>query len=409
MSSATAPMAVTGLHTSIPPQTTKISHDEWIARARQIGPLIRAEALNTEQGNTLSPASIAAMRDTGLFWAAVPVEVGGFGCRLVTAIQIMEEVAFADGSSGWSLMANKLATAVAGAFAGDDAVQEIFGGSELPILAGMFGPGGKVEAVDGGYRGSGKFSFGSGCGHADWIGGGMFLMENGANKLLPNGAPQVRVCFVPRDKVVFTGNWDVTGLSGTGSFDYEITDQFVPSDFTMERTELKPQRGGPVFDLGLQAFGCAGHAAMALGIARRALQEIALISTSKKRVASSLLISESPIFRYGFSEYEANYQAMRAYVLKVFDDAERLAESGQPVPAKERQRLRQATAWSHNTAADIVDFCHLWGGSASIRKPTALGRCLQDMHVATQHIFVDQHILADVAPTLLEHWAGLDA
>lgn len=404
-----APAAETGLQTPVPPQTTKISHDEWVARARQIAPLIRAEALNTEQGNTLSPASIAAMRDTELFWAAVPVEVGGHGCRLVTAIEIMAEVAFADGSSGWSLMANKLATAVAGAFVGDDAAHEIFGGSERPILAGMFGPGGNTQAIDGGYRGSGKYSFGSGCGHANWMGGGMFLMEDGVKKLLPNGVPQVRICFVPRDKVIFTGNWDVTGLSGTGSFDYEIPDQFVPEAFTMERTELTPQRGGATFDLGLQAFGCAGHSAIALGIARRALQEIALISTSKKRTASPSLISESPIFRHGFSVQEANYQAMRAYVLNVFDDAERLAESGQPVPAEARQRLRQAAAWSHNMAADIVDFCHLWGGSASIRKPTALGRCMQDMHVATQHIFVDQHNLADVAPALLEHWAGPDA
>src|SRR3546814_9503267 len=72
---------------------------------------------------------------------------------------------------------------------------------------------------------------------ATWMGGGMFVTENGAPKLLPSGLPEVRICFVPREKVVFRGNWDVMGLSGTGSYDYELPDQFIPHDFTMERSE----------------------------------------------------------------------------------------------------------------------------------------------------------------------------
>src|SRR3546814_2657649 len=76
---------------------------------------------------------------------------------------------------------------------------------------------------------------------ATWMGGGMFVTENGAPKLLPSGLPEVRICFVPREKVVFRGNWDVMGLSGTGSYDYELPDQFIPHDFTMERSELTPR------------------------------------------------------------------------------------------------------------------------------------------------------------------------
>src|SRR3546814_316476 len=152
MISATAPLVVDdpkATH-SIPSRDMDSIREILMARARQIAPIIRAEALNTEEGGTLSPAAVAALRDTELFWATVPREVGGFGCDLVTAIEIMEEVSYADGSSGWSLMANKLATSIAAAFAGDDAIDAIFGKVERPILAGLFGPGGKSVEVDGG-------------------------------------------------------------------------------------------------------------------------------------------------------------------------------------------------------------------------------------------------------------------
>src|ERR1700682_6460254 len=74
--------------------------EELLARARKIAPIISAEALTGESSGTLAPASVAALCDTELFWCAVPKEVGGLGCDLVTTIEIIEEITRADGSSG---------------------------------------------------------------------------------------------------------------------------------------------------------------------------------------------------------------------------------------------------------------------------------------------------------------------
>ena len=57
----------------------------------------------------------------------------------------------------------------------DDAVDEMFGGGRKPIMAGMLGPGGTCEEVEGGYRGNGKYKFGSGSLHADWLGAGCLV------------------------------------------------------------------------------------------------------------------------------------------------------------------------------------------------------------------------------------------
>src|SRR3546814_20242279 len=102
MISATAPLVVDdpkATH-SIPSRDMDSIREILMARARQIAPIIRAEALNTEEGGTLSPAAVAALRDTELFCATVPRAVGGFGCDLVTALELMDALRYDDEARG---------------------------------------------------------------------------------------------------------------------------------------------------------------------------------------------------------------------------------------------------------------------------------------------------------------------
>src|SRR3546814_5923869 len=78
----------------------------------------------------LSPEIVQAVRGTDLFWMVVPRELGGLNMDAAAAIEVWEEISRADASAGWSLMANALATGMAAAFLGDDAILRMFGGSE---------------------------------------------------------------------------------------------------------------------------------------------------------------------------------------------------------------------------------------------------------------------------------------
>jgi alkylation response protein AidB-like acyl-CoA dehydrogenase len=380
---------------------------DHLARAKSLATLIEKEAIATEIERTATTKTVAALRDAELFWSLVPRDMGGAGLDLVAGIEIWEELSRADGSTGWALMANATSTAIAATHCGNGAVDMMFGGGERAITSGMFGPGGKCIEVTGGYQGGGKFSFGSGCAHASWLGGGMMLLDGGKPRLLPDGTPQVRVFFVPRAKARILDNWNVIGLIGTGSFDYEITEQFVAEDFTMERTSTKSQRGGPLYDLGFAAFGSAGHAAVALGLMKRALEEIAQIASLKKRAGYPSPIAGNQVFMYEFGLNEAAYWSARAYVLSVFANVQDTVLSGGALSPEQRGRMRQCTTWTHKVAADVVRFCHMWGGSESVRNPTALGRCMRDMYVATQHIYVDPKTVWDAAPAIIDRWTTL--
>lgn len=366
---------------------------------------VRRHAHESEQLGTMAPAVVEALQEAGLFSILVPAELGGAGVRLTTAMDVFESVSRADGSTGWSLMANALATSLAAAFCGDDAVEAMFG-EPGAIVAGMLGPGGRCVAVDGGYRGSGRYSFGSGAGHADWLAAGMFVVEDGQPRKLANGIPEVRVCIIPRRAVRLTGNWDVMGLIGTGSFDYEVPDQFVGTGYTFERTALDPERGGPIFSFGVAGFASVGHTAVALGITARALEEVAVLAAGKTRPAYPTVVGEHPLFVHGFAEKEAAYQAARAYGHQVFDDAERTVYGGGQLSAETRQRFRQVTTYAHSVAADVVRWCYTWAGSDALRLPSPLGRCQRDISGATQHVYVDPATMVDAGIELLDGWRG---
>jgi len=366
-----------------------------------------AEAAATEAEGTLSAKAVDALRRERLFWMCVPRELGGEGLGLTASIEIIEEITYADGSTGWTVMANMASAAIAAAFLGEAAVEAMFGGSEPPIAAGMLGPAGKCKARDGGYEAEGKFGFGSGMGHATWIGAGMLVMEEGGPRRLPSGLPEVQVCWVPRDRVEVLGNWNVSGLIGTGSFDYLVPRQFVPGAWSFERTTLEPKRGSQAFRLGVAGAASAGHAAVALGLTRRALHECAIIADGKQRPGYVGPVAESHVFRHDFAEHEASYQGARAYVLKAFGEAEEAALAGAPVTDEHRARLRQVNTWAHHVASAAIGFAHRWAGSEALRWGTAINRVSRDMAAATQHVFVDEMTLVDAAPALLRAWKAL--
>ena len=374
-------------------------------RTDGVARIARELADESERLGTLAPDAEAAMRESGLFWVLLPAELGGLGAGVVSAMEVFEAVSRADGSSGWTLMANSLATSVVAAYCGDEAVAQIFGpGDANAVVAGMLGPGGNCVEVDGGYRGSGRYSFGSGSGHADWLAAGMFVLEDGRPRNLATGQPEVRVCIVPRRAVELAANWDVMGLVGTGSYDYVVPEQFVEAGFSFERTSLNPRRGGPIFSLGVAGLACAGHGAVALGIAARALEEIAGLAGQKKRPAYPSVVGDHPLFLHGFSHHEAMYQAARAYIHELFGEAQDTVDSGGELSALTRQRFRQSATYVHSVAADVVRWCYTWGGSDALRLPSPLGRCLRDISGATQHIFVDPVTLVDAGPALVGAW-----
>lgn len=222
--------------TATRPQTTQERGAEYLERAREVAKVIEAE-------RTITRRVYEALAEADLFWGLIPEELGGAGLDIVSAFKIIQEITRADGSAGWAFMANAGSMGVAVGFTHPEGSKEMFGGAERGITAGMIVPTGKAFRVDGGYRVTGRFQFGSGSAHASWIGVGFVVHDDDGNPIIDEaGMPDARIGWTPRENVEFLGNWDVMGMVGTGSYDYRVTDLFVPDHLTMETFSTTPVR-----------------------------------------------------------------------------------------------------------------------------------------------------------------------
>lgn len=377
--------------------------DTALARARGLFDLIDGEADRSEADATLSPVAVQAFHDSGLFGLLVPKELGGEESDVTTGLAVFEEVCRADGSGGWTLLANATTTAFAGAYCGPRAIAEIFGGDRMPVSAGQFSPRGTAvrtgEGAGDSFVVSGRYSFGSGCAHSDWIGSGALELRDGEFVLRASGTPVIRAYFVPRDRVELLGNWDVMGLTGTGSYDYEVPEQTVHEDFTFDLTEGEPQRGGPVYRLGVLGLTAVGHAAFALGVGRRGMEELTRIVQTKHRLGAAPL-RDQQLFRHEYAMHDAALLAARAFVYESFAAAQDVLDAGDDPTLVQRQRLRQATTYATRVATDAVRFSYTAAGTDALRD-SALQRCFRDLHAATQHLVVDNNTLTETTRVLL--------
>ena len=384
------------------PEAEEIGDGErYIAAARALAPLIDAEADGMESERAISRPVVDALADKGIFWLLVPREWGGAGLGIVDSLKVVEELSRSDGSTGWAVMANAFSTGIAAGYLDEVGGRELFAGEDKGITAGMILPTGKGVRVEGGYRVDGTYGFGSGSGYASWIGAGFVVHDDeGDPEVGPDGAPVCRVAFIPRSEVEFLGGWDVMGMVATGSDNYAVTGVFVPEAHAMDTFSTVPTRPESVYKLGLLGIGVGGHGPVALGIAQRALEEIARIAAAKTRPGYPSVIGDSDMFRREFATHDALLQAARRYVYDAHADAEAAAAAGE-LTDEQRARLRQVTTWVQGVARDVVTFAYNWGGSASIRNPSVLGRCQRDISVGAQHMLVEPMTLVEAAGPIL--------
>src|SRR5262245_57427686 len=96
------------------------------ARARSLRPLIEAEAQESERLGTTTKPVVDAVAEQGLFQTMVPRVCGGQEAPIARALEVIEELSYADGSTGWSVMANITSSALAALYCGDDAIAAMF-------------------------------------------------------------------------------------------------------------------------------------------------------------------------------------------------------------------------------------------------------------------------------------------
>jgi len=318
------------------------------AIARSLRSLMSEEVAVSESLRTMSPRSVDALWESGLMNYCNPVQAGGAEPTFPQMIAMWIEMAWQDGSLGWIGIANLPSAAACAAYLSDEGFDEVFTQHDnRTTVGGQFFPNGMGETVDGGYRLTGAWNFGSGTGHAEYVAAGFMPSVNGEMVIGDDGMPPLLVAVIPRDEIVFTDGWHVQGLKGTGSYDYNVTDLFVPADRTFELFCQTPQRGSAAaYSLGLMAITAAGHAAWALGVAKSMLDDVMELATTKVRMGDESSLANKSTFQRGLSHHLAMWRAARLLVVDAFSDAEAKVLAGEKLTPTDRADLRIAATYA---------------------------------------------------------------
>src|SRR5689334_8712949 len=379
--------------------------DRVVGLARGMRELVSEQAADSERARTLTPAIVDQMWASGLMAAFNPVQAGGVEPSFTEMIETWIEMAWQDGSFGWVGIANLPSSFAAAAYLPDEGFAEVFTAHDNHVtMGGQFFPNGQGVAVDGGYRLTGSWSFGSGTGHAEYVAAGFMPMDDGEIRLTGDGIPDMRIAVLPRDEIEFKDGWHVQGLKATGSYDYAVDDVFVPEHRTFALFERAPRRGtSPATRMGMMPVTAAGHASWALGVAKGMLDDVTELAATKFRMSDMASLASRPTFQKGLAHHVAAWRAARLLVLDAFTTAEAAVAAGDDLTPALRADMRVAAVYATDVARACGEWAHLVAGTSSIREGSRLERAFRDLYTGTQHAFISEKVAIDAA----QIWLGI--
>jgi indole-3-acetate monooxygenase len=352
--------------------------------AERLVPAIETARHAIERDRRLPETLVRSLQEAGLFRLWLAKSLGGPELNLTEFASVIERLAQADGSVGWCVSICAAYSRFSG-FLSEPVAHRIFVEANA-VVAGALAPGGESVAVEGGFKLSGRWAFGSGIMHSDWTVGTSVILEDGQPRRTPTGTPETRVMFFPTSAVEIIDTWDVGGLRGTGSHDYRVSDLFVPADYAIEGIEPVLRR--PLYVLSRHTVFPVAIAAVPLGIARAALETFRALAGSRTPQIGTTLLRDKLTTQAAVGRAEALLRAARAFLFEACDEAWAMASNGQELTMVQRALVRLACAQVATSAKEVVQTLYEVAGSAAVYEANLLQRYLRDVQVTAQHFQV---------------------
>ena len=361
-------------------------------------PYIETISEIAEQDCRLPGELISRLAAEGLFAITIGEKYGGLELPALDSIKVLEQLAYADASVGWCGMIF-CTTAHLGSFLPETWGRKIYGVTRqgdqynCPLAAGAAAPMGKGEVVEGGILVSGRWPWGSGSHHANWICGGTVVEQKGELIRNPAGDPTVHVMFFEKSQVTLHDNWNPSGLRGTGSVDFEVKEQLVPDGrWTMLGTSRR-QIDSPLFRFPFFGYFAAAVAAIPLGIGRRAVDDFEAIARGKVPTARKSTINEASITQLEYGRAESLVEGAKAYLYSKIDEVWLKVANSDKVELEDKRQLRLAASRATIMCAEAVDLLYNAAGGTALQGDCTLQRHFRDIHAATQHRMVSPELL----------------
>jgi alkylation response protein AidB-like acyl-CoA dehydrogenase len=347
-----------------------------------ISETLRASGPKSEELGTLAPEAVAALRDSGMFRLKLCSELGGAEVDPVTEMLVLENLAYHDLTSGWCTMVGATAIASLGIFLPKTGLDRVFDGGRIPTGSISFFPAGRARRDGDGYRVSGRWRFNSGIRHAEWVVGGTVIED------AEPGQPGVMFSAFPAKDVTLYDNWGgVTGLRGTGSCDCSVDNYYLPKDlsFVWDLLQPAPLRGGVSYLLPPFAYVAKEHGSVAIGGARRALDELITIATTTRGTFRASKLDERQVVHRFIAESDLKLRAARALMHERYDALYDKVKAGKRPDGADIADVRAICVHATDVAIAVATMAYHFAGNTGLHHPHVIGRLLRDLNTAGIH------------------------
>ena len=360
--------------------TDPVLRRELRAAVDELVPLIDDDRRAADERGHLCAEVIERADRLGLFHTRVPEALGGRDVSLVEQFELSEALSYVDGSVGWTLSFMALSTGLVSGHLPDSGAREICDRSNgrWPRFTGTFPTTGIATPVDGGWSISGRWGFASGIDHAAWLAVG----ARRAGAAPDDRAAMLWAALPVAEAQVMAGSWNVDGLRATGSRTFTFDAVFVPESRAFSVTATN-ERGGAVHGLPTLVFISPEHAGVALGLARRALDELISLAKGKARMGGRAPLHARGAFLRDLGRADTRLRAARALLV------DRLAEGDRattPVALDFVTDVRAAAAHVADVAVETATLAYRYAGGSAIDRDHPLHRAWRDVVTATQHV-----------------------
>ena len=373
---------------------------DLIATARDFHDELRRRAPEIEAARRLPEDLARKFNDAGFLRMLVPKDYGGLESDPVTFAALTEALAEADASAAWvSFICGS--TGVTASWIAPEGAREIFGGNN--VVCGVFARRGKAHDEGDHYRVEGRWQWGSGSDISDWMTAGCILYRDG-KPVLNGETPVDGSVFAPTREIELQGNWDTSGLCGSGSQDFVMRNVRVPKA-RAEFGAFKVHIDRPLYHFPRFGLLACGVAAVMMGTARAAIRELTALASVKIPEAHRRVLAQRTQTQEHLADAEATLRAARAFYFEMLAKAwDETKEKGLAL-TETRRDLRMAITHAARSSVRTVDLMYNLGGGTSVYKTSPLQRLFRDVHVATQHM----QVATPTMETVGRHMLGLES
>eukprot|EP00439_Symbiodinium_sp_Y106_P087754 s1_g290.t1 len=363
--------------------------------------MLRERAREAEIARRPLDDVIDAIRESRLFSLMVPKCYGGHEADVDTFFEVSLILSRADASMGW-LVSFYLEHSFWFCGFPEDFQKELFADQSYVLAPASLNLGaGAAEKVDGGYRVSGRWQWGTGIVHASWV-----LV--GALMATEDGSPQPMFFAMPRDEVEAIDTWHVAGMCSTGSYDIKVDNVFVPENRTVAMFDLTNAtttskiHEGPLYRTPLIPILGFASALSMLGAAQGALEEYqtqtkAKIAANEQRAGGAIKDEGKPsVVAAAALTIEAAELMLRDVLREVM---EYRIDATQEMRGSWLSRMSHAIFMCRGAVQDIVSVT----GASGSRLDSPIQRALRDISTGSNHVLFDREArYADYGRTLLD-------